>query len=54
MKKKVRTLPKDARYDYTDIYGEKIYHTERKRYTVSKKMEYGKSVTKIYSEPLTD
>lgn len=31
---KVQRLPKDARYDYTDVLGAKVYHTANRRYEV--------------------
>lgn len=31
---KINKLPKNARYDYTDDFGYKYYHTERRKYRV--------------------
>ena len=34
---KVKKLPSNAKYDYTDVFGNKIYHTKSFRYTVKVK-----------------
>lgn len=39
----VQKLPPSARYDYTDIFGHRIYHTARRRYDVNPKLKIVKS-----------
>lgn len=49
MKAKVRRLPKNAVYDYTDVSGYKVYHTAHKRYEAVTRNRFGKKETCIYS-----
>ena len=46
---RVKTLPKNAVYDYTDVCGRKVYHTERKTYVVSEQMKFGRKCVTIES-----
>ena len=52
MKMEVKRLPKFARFDYRDAFGNKVYHTARKRYEVKTTTEFGKRVIRIYSETI--
>lgn len=47
--KKISRLPKNAVYDYTDVFGSKIYHTAKRRYEVNTRNYFGKKVITIYS-----
>ena len=49
MKTKVQKLPKNAVYDYTDVFGYKVYHTARRRYEVVTRNCFGKKIINIYS-----
>lgn len=49
MRTRISNLPKTAVYDYTDIFGNKVYHTARRRYEVTTKKHFGKTMTYVYS-----
>ena len=49
MRTRIKELPKNAVYDYTNVFGEKIYHTERCVYVVSEKTYFDKKVTRVYA-----
>lgn len=51
MKKLIKQLPHDAKFDYTDIFGHKIYHDKSNRYEVHKDIRWGRRFMVIYSEP---
>ncbi len=53
MRKKIKRLPSNARYSYTDIYGNQVYHTESRRYEVGTDSRWGHKAGTIYSEPIT-
>lgn len=50
MKRTVNRLPKNAVFDFTNIFGEKVYHTERRCYLVATSCNYGKKRTVITSQ----
>ena len=49
---RIEKLPKDAKYDYTNIFGDEIYHTKTRRYKVHTVAAWGRPHKEIYSEPL--
>ena len=46
----VKSLPKNAVYDYTDVCGRKVYHTEKRRYEVTEHKCVGHKSITIRSE----
>lgn len=48
---KVKSLPKGAKYDYIDVYGRKVYHTERRVYAVTEKNNFGRKCVTVQSFP---
>lgn len=48
MKIQVRRLPFNAIYDYTDVFGNKCYHTSRNHYEVRLNFRFGKIIKHVY------
>jgi len=46
MRRRISKLPKFAVYDFTDIFGKKVFHKNTRRYIVDKIW--------VYSEPLSE
>jgi hypothetical protein len=49
MKRKIKRLPANAVYEYRNGFGEEVYYTNRRVYTVKSKRNFGKIVKIIYS-----
>lgn len=50
MKRTVNRLPKNAVFDFINIFGEKVYHTARRSYFVTTFSSFGKKKTVITSQ----
>lgn len=49
MKRKIKRLPDNAVFNHRNVFGEEVYHTDKRVYTVKTKRQFGKRVKIIYS-----
>lgn len=48
MKIQVKRLPSNVIYDYTDVFGNRCYHTSRSHYEVKVSKRFGQSFKSVY------